>query len=94
MAAADRWGRCRSRYQQRQRSAAAGGAIIGDLPPYEAFPIGGTNSVRGYSEGGVGTGRHYAVGTAEVHWSLPLSFLEARAAQLAGDPASAAGHRV
>ena len=44
------------------------GAIIGDLPPYEAFPIGGTNSVRGYSEGGVGTGRRYAVGTAELHW--------------------------
>lgn len=28
------------------------GMIIGDLPPYEAFPIGGTNSVRGYNEGG------------------------------------------
>lgn len=28
-----------------------GGMIVGDLPPYEAFPIGGTNSVRGYSEG-------------------------------------------
>lgn len=26
-----------------------GGAVRGDLPPYEAFPIGGTNSVRGYS---------------------------------------------
>ena len=55
-----------------------GGAIIGDLPPYEAFPIGGTNSVRGYSEGGVGTGRRYAVGTAELHWPLPVSFLEVR----------------
>ena len=34
--------------------------IVGDLPPYEAFPIGGTNSVRGYAEGerwGVGRGR-------------------------------------
>ena len=28
-----------------------GGMIFGDLPPYEAFPIGGTNSVRGYGEG-------------------------------------------
>jgi outer membrane protein insertion porin family len=26
-----------------------GGHVQGDLPPYEAFPIGGTNSVRGYS---------------------------------------------
>ncbi len=25
------------------------GAVLGDLPPYEAFPIGGTNSVRGYA---------------------------------------------
>ena len=48
----------------------AGGMIFGDLPPYEAFPIGGTNSVRGYSEGGVGSGRNYAAGTAELHWPL------------------------
>ena len=48
----------------------AGGTIIGDLPPYEAFPIGGTNSVRGYSEGGVGSGRTFGVGTAELHWPL------------------------
>ena len=46
---------------------AAGGVIFGDLPPYEAFPIGGTNSVRGYSEGGVGSGRSYVAGTAELH---------------------------
>ena len=44
--------------------------IIGDMPPYEAFPIGGTNSVRGYSEGGTGTGRNYVAGTAELH--VPL----------------------
>lgn len=49
---------------------AAAGAILGDLPPYEAFPIGGTNSVRGYSEGGVGSGRNYVAGTAEMHWPL------------------------
>ena len=48
----------------------AGGMIFGDLPPYEAFPIGGTNSVRGYSEGGVGSGRNYVAGTAELHWPL------------------------
>jgi outer membrane protein insertion porin family len=44
--------------------------IVGDLPPYEAFPIGGTNSVRGYSEGGVGSGRNYVAGTAELHWPM------------------------
>ncbi|KAK9849807.1 hypothetical protein WJX84_004133, partial [Apatococcus fuscideae] len=48
-------------------ASAKGGMIIGDMPPYEAFPIGGTNSVRGYSEGGTGTGRNYVAGTAELH---------------------------
>ena len=47
-----------------------GGVILGDLPPYEAFPIGGTNSVRGYGEGAVGAGRHYFVGSAEMHFPL------------------------
>lgn len=47
-----------------------GGAIWGDLPPYEAFAIGGTNSVRGYEEGGVGTGRKCMVGTIEAR--VPL----------------------
>ena len=44
--------------------------ILGDLPPYEAFPIGGTNSVRGYSEGGVGSGRNYVAGTAALQWPI------------------------
>ena len=50
--------------------SAKGGLIAGNLPPYEAFPIGGTNSVRGWEEGGVGTGRRFAVGSAELH--VPL----------------------
>ncbi|CAG9465111.1 unnamed protein product [Pedinophyceae sp. YPF-701] len=50
--------------------AGKGGTIKGDLPPYEAFPIGGTNSVRGYEEGGVGTGRQCLVGSAELRWPL------------------------
>ena len=45
--------------------AAKGGNVIGDLPPYEAFSIGGASSVRGYPEGGVGTGRKFIVGSAE-----------------------------
>ena len=44
--------------------------MVGDLPPHEAFPIGGTNSVRGYDEGAVGSGRSYVVASAEV--SVPL----------------------
>jgi len=50
--------------------AAKGGVILGDLPPYEAFPVGGTNSVRGYDEGGVGCGARFAVGSVELQAPL------------------------
>ena len=46
------------------------GTIIGDLPPYEAFALGGTNSVRGYREGRVGSGRSYAL--AAVEYRFPI----------------------
>lgn len=52
------------------------GNVFGDLPPYEAFSIGGSNSVRGYNEGEVGAGRRYLQATAE--YRLPIfSFLGA-----------------
>lgn len=78
-----------------------GGMIVGDLPPYEAFPIGGTNSVRGYAEGAVGSGRNFVAGSAELR--LPLvSPVEATlfadwgsdldsGASVLGDPAGARG---
>ena len=82
--------------------AAKGGNIIGDLPPYEAFQIGGANSVRGYPEGGVGTGRKFIVGSAEL--SVPLApdqfdgyvFFDIGSdlksgSQVLGDPAQARG---
>ncbi len=47
-----------------------GGTVIGDLPPYEAFSIGGMNSVRGYDEGEVGSGRSYAQATAEYRFPI------------------------
>ncbi|MDY6781940.1 MAG: BamA/TamA family outer membrane protein [Cyanobacteriota bacterium] len=47
-----------------------GGTILGDLPPYEAFALGGSNSVRGYSEGNVGSGRSYLQLTAEYRFPL------------------------
>ncbi|KAL4591460.1 hypothetical protein LXL04_004426 [Taraxacum kok-saghyz] len=47
-----------------------GGHVVGNFPPHEAFPIGGTNSVRGYEEGAIGSGRSYAVGCGEI--SFPL----------------------
>jgi outer membrane protein insertion porin family len=47
-----------------------GGVIIGDLPPYEAFSLGGSNSVRGYEEGAVGSGRDYFQASAEYRFAL------------------------
>ncbi|CAA0805777.1 Outer envelope protein 80- chloroplastic [Striga hermonthica] len=48
----------------------SGGRMVGKFPPHEAFPIGGTNSVRGYEEGAVGSGRSYVVGSGEI--SFPV----------------------
>lgn len=47
-----------------------GGTIIGDLPPYEAFSLGGSNSVRGYAEGDVGAGRSFIQATAEYRFPI------------------------
>ncbi|MBE9059518.1 BamA/TamA family outer membrane protein [cf. Phormidesmis sp. LEGE 11477] len=49
---------------------AQGGTIIGDAPPYEAFSLGGPNSVRGYERGEVGSGRSFVQATAEYRFPL------------------------
>ncbi|XVF04685.1 hypothetical protein REPUB_Repub05bG0106300 [Reevesia pubescens] len=48
----------------------SGGHVVGNFSPHEAFALGGTNSVRGYEEGAVGSGRSYVVGSSEV--SFPM----------------------
>ncbi|KAM7497208.1 hypothetical protein LguiA_021622 [Lonicera macranthoides] len=48
----------------------SGGHVVGNFPPHEAFAIGGTNSVRGYEEGAIGSGRSYVVGCGEI--SFPV----------------------
>lgn len=50
------------------------GTIFGDFPPYEAFILGGVNSVRGYEEGAVGSSRTFVQATAEYRFPI-LSFL-------------------
>jgi outer membrane protein insertion porin family len=47
-----------------------GGTIFGDVPPYEAFTLGGSNSVRGYEEGRLGTGTSYV--QAAVEYRFPV----------------------
>ncbi|GMU52180.1 MAG: hypothetical protein AMXMBFR33_13260 [Candidatus Xenobia bacterium] len=47
-----------------------GGAIGGDVPPYRAFNLGGSNSVRGYQLGGLSTGSSFLQATLEYRGSL------------------------
>jgi outer membrane protein insertion porin family len=47
-----------------------GGTTLGDLPPYQAFTLGGANSVRGYGNGELATARSYVLATAE--YRVPL----------------------
>lgn len=46
------------------------GTIVGDLPPYEAFILGGSNSVRGFGDGEVGSGKSYFQATAEYRFPI------------------------
>jgi len=46
------------------------GTILGRMAPYEAFSLGGTDSVRGWSEGEVGTGRSFFQATAEYRFPI------------------------
>ena len=46
------------------------GTIIGDLPPYEAFCLGGASSVRGWSSCDLGVARNYGEATAEYRFPI------------------------
>ncbi|MEG3837918.1 BamA/TamA family outer membrane protein [Microcoleus sp. AT8-B4] len=46
------------------------GTVIGDLPPTEAFRLGGRNSVRGYDSGDIGSGRSYFLASGEYRFPV------------------------
>ena len=46
------------------------GTILGGFPGYEAFSLGGTNSVRGWGEGELGSGQSFAQATAEYRFPI------------------------
>lgn len=46
------------------------GTVLGNLPPYETFNLGGSNSVRGYDAGNVGSGRSYVLASAEYRFPI------------------------
>ncbi|HLO52332.1 MAG TPA: BamA/TamA family outer membrane protein [Kamptonema sp.] len=49
------------------------GTIIGDFPPAEAFRLGGSSSVRGYTSGALGTGRSYFLASGEYRFPIRRS---------------------
>ena len=49
---------------------AKAGTIVGDLPPYEAFCMGGGNSVRGWHNCDLAVGRSFA--EASVEYRFPI----------------------
>ncbi len=46
------------------------GTALGTLPPYEAFSLGGSNSIRGYEEGDVGSGSSFLQATLEYRFPV------------------------
>ena len=52
-----------------------GGTVIGNLPPAEAFNLGGFDSVRGYGENDVGSGRSYVLLSSEYRFPIYKSVL-------------------
>ena len=49
---------------------ATAGTLLGDIPPYEAFCLGGGNSVRGYYDCDLGVGKSMAEATIEYRFPL------------------------
>lgn len=47
-----------------------GGTTIGDVPPYEAFTLGGSDTVRGYNSGEVSSSRSYIEVTTEYRFPM------------------------
>ncbi|MBW4516251.1 MAG: BamA/TamA family outer membrane protein [Timaviella obliquedivisa GSE-PSE-MK23-08B] len=76
------------------------GTVLGDLPPYEAFALGGDGSVRAYDGGEIGSGRSFAQITAEYRFPIVsivsgILFVDAASDLGSGDsvPGNPAGDR-
>jgi len=60
------------------------GTILGDVPPYEAFNIGGDSFVRGYDGGGIGTGSSFVQAAAEYRFPIAAIAVFSRNINLRG----------
>ena len=52
-----------------------GGTVLGNLPPYEAIPLGGTTSVRGWEEGAIASTRSFIQGSIEYRFPIFSTFV-------------------
>ncbi len=53
-------------------NAQGGRNLIGDVPEFNMFRLGGAYSVRGFQEGGLGIGNGYMLSTAELRTKVPV----------------------
>lgn len=53
-------------------NAQAGSSVLGDIPTFNMFRLGGSYSVRGFREGGLGVGNGFLLGSAELRTKVPL----------------------
>ncbi len=53
-------------------SARAGGKLVGDMPEFASYRLGGARAVRGFKEGRVGRGYGYVSGSLEYRTPIPL----------------------
>lgn len=53
-------------------NAQGGHSIMGDIPEFNMFRMGGAYSVRGFQEGGLGIGNGYLMSTAELRAKVPM----------------------
>jgi len=53
-------------------SGRLGSKVIGDMPEFAAFRLGGFNTIRGFYEGDVGTGTGFMMGSAELRTPIPF----------------------
>lgn len=53
-------------------NAQGGHSLIGDIPAFNMYRLGGSYSVRGFQEGGLGIGNGYMLSTAELRTKIPM----------------------
>ena len=52
-------------------NAQGGHSLMGDIPAFNMYRMGGTYSVRGFQEGGLGIGNGFLMGSAELRSKIP-----------------------